>query len=129
FAPAEVLLDHRLEHADHLAVDVVDGDDEEQQQADRPAVAPARLEDSAGDDGPGHISSNSALCSAAELLPAETTTGPGSTTSRISRFHSMKWRGSSVKRTVVRSLGASVTRRKPFSASSGWVTERFGSET
>ncbi len=43
-APAEVLLDHRLEHAQDLAVDVVDGDDEEQQCADRPAVAPARAQ-------------------------------------------------------------------------------------
>jgi hypothetical protein len=38
-APAEVFLDDRLEHAEHLAIDVVDGDDEEQQRADRPAVA------------------------------------------------------------------------------------------
>src|SRR3546814_1351366 len=34
-APPHVGFDHRLEHADHLTVDIVDRDDEEEQRADR----------------------------------------------------------------------------------------------
>ena len=40
-APAVLLLQRRLEDADHLAIDVVDGRGQEQQAADHPAV-PAR---------------------------------------------------------------------------------------
>ena len=39
-APAEFLLQRRLEQADHLAIDVVDRRREEQQQADHPAIPP-----------------------------------------------------------------------------------------
>src|SRR3546814_10291974 len=41
-APPHVGFDHRLEHADHLTVDIVDRDDEEEQRADRPAEAAGR---------------------------------------------------------------------------------------
>src|SRR5690606_27695094 len=43
-APTQILLDERLEHANDLTVDIVDGDDEEEQGADGPAIAPAGLQ-------------------------------------------------------------------------------------
>jgi hypothetical protein len=47
-APAELLLQRRLEDADHLAVDVVDRRREEQQRADHPAVVPRFRADTRG---------------------------------------------------------------------------------
>src|SRR5690606_8779184 len=126
FAPAHVLFDDRLEDAEDLAIDVVDRDDEEEQRADRPAVTPAGLEDRGGSGRGVHAMVNSACLSTAELLPTETTTGPGSTTSSMSRFQIARWRSSSVKLTVLRSPGARVKRSKPLSEMVGCVTERCG---
>jgi hypothetical protein len=51
FAPAELPLQQRLENADHLAVDVIDGGGEEEQAADDPAEISTRWRGGGRDSG------------------------------------------------------------------------------